>query len=134
MYLNSQDHERTWLGCLGTRSGVGATDFTEVGFGGSHREACGLGVFLNVSGRPALLVRCVWYCECLIYIPRVHYTTRPITDTSGPAGTPESTHVHVCLASDPRPLPAPQDPRDSGGSIARSLGFPTWASALLPGQ
>lgn len=42
----------TWLCCLETRSEVGVTGFTDVGFGGSHREACGLGVLLNVSRRP----------------------------------------------------------------------------------
>lgn len=128
-----QPRPRTWLCRLETRSGVGVTGFTDVGFGGSHREARGLEI-LNGSGRPAPLARCVWYCECLICIPRVHYTTHHITDTSSSAGTPELIHVHINHTSDPQPPPSPQDSKGSSGPIAHNPGVPTGASALLPGQ
>lgn len=36
-----QPGPRTGLCCVETRSGVGVTGSTGVGFGGSHRDACG---------------------------------------------------------------------------------------------
>ena len=113
VHVFEQPRPRTWRCCLETRSGAGVAGFTDVGFGGSHREACGLGVLLNVRGSPALLVRCVWYRECLTSIPRVHYTTHHVTDTSSSAGTPESIRVHVRRTSDPRPWGSPREPRPS---------------------
>lgn len=110
VHVFERPRPRTWLCCLETRSGAGVTGFTDVGFGGSHREACGLGVLVNVRGRPALPVCCVWYRECLTSVPRVHYTTLHVTDTSSSAGTPESLHVHLRSTSDPQPLPPPWGP------------------------
>lgn len=121
VYSNSQDHK---LGFAVWKPGVGLeTRFHRWGFGGSHREACGLGV-LNVRGRRALRVRCVWHRECLTSLPRVHYTTRHVTDTCSSAGTPESTRVHVRRTSAPRPLPPPRGPRGSAGAIAHGPGGP----------
>lgn len=124
VHVFEQPRPQTWLCCLETRSGVGVAGFTDVGFGGSHREACGLGVPVNVRGRPALLVRRVWYRECLTSLPRVHYTTRHITDPFSSAGTPESLHVHVHCTSDPRPLPLPGAPGVPLVPLSLALGGP----------
>ena len=74
--------------------------------------------------KTALLAHCVWYCECLISVPRVHYTTCRVTDPSGSAGNPELIHVHIHHTSDPRPPLPPQDPGDSRGSTAHGPGGP----------
>lgn len=105
--------------------------FTEGGSAGSHREACGLGVLLNVRGRPALPTRCVWSCEGPMAIPRVRYTTRHITDTSSSPGTPELIHVHVRHTSDPRPPLPSQDPRVPVVPSPAALGVPPSASATF---
>lgn len=73
--------------------------------------------------KTALLARCVWYCECLISIPRVHYIARHVTDPSSSTGTPEWIRVHVHHTSDPRP-PLPRTPGIPAGPLPTALGGP----------
>lgn len=107
-----------------TRSGVRVTGFTDVGFSGSHRGTCGLGVLLNVGRRPPSWLAVSGTANVLISIPRVHYTTRHVTDPSSSAGTLELIHIHIHHTSDRQPPLPPQDPGDSRGSIVHSPGGP----------